>query len=248
MRSGVRSPSAPPILSDTHPGLVSALSRSMNYELRPLTGISGPLSDGKEPSKSDPERLQLLLNFNNAIGSQLELDELLKSIFEAVKHVFTQTVISTLAIHNSETNELRVHLLESEDPELFHKGMALSLEGTPSGLAFKSRQTVLIYRLTLEDFGAEIIERVMEDGIKSACSVPLVSQSGVVGTLTVASSQEAAYSQADADLLSQVGLQIAVPIENALNFRAAQRERDLNRLLLDVNNAVASNLDIRELL
>ena len=49
----------------------------MNYELRPLNEIS---------SRSlDPDRAQLVLNFNNAFLSELDLEELLRSVFERVK-------------------------------------------------------------------------------------------------------------------------------------------------------------------
>lgn len=70
----------------------------------------------------------------------------------------------------------------------------------------------------------------------------------MVGTLTVGAAQEGAYSETDAALLTQIATQLAMPIENALNLRTAKRERDRNRLLLEVNNAVASNLDLRQLL
>src|SRR6185369_776230 len=120
--------------------------------------------------------------------------------------------------------------------------------GAPSGMAFTSRQTVLIHRLVYEDFPSPLITRALADGIKSGCSVPLISHNRVVGALTVGAAKEDAYEAEDATLLAQVGMQISIPIENALNFRAAERERDRNRLLLEVNNAVASNLDLRQLL
>src|SRR5262245_909670 len=219
----------------------------MNYELRPLTKPPGS-TDGEELFKRDPERSQLLLEFNNAVISQLELEALLKSIFECIKRVFSQTIGATLSIHNPETNELQVHLLHSEDPELLSKGMTLALEGTPSGLAFSSQRVVLIRRLVYEDFPTDVIKRGIADGFRSSCSVPLISHNRAVGVITLASRIENGYSVADADLLSHVGLQVAIPIENALNFRAAKRERDLNQLLLDVNNAIASTLDIGQLL
>lgn len=220
----------------------------MSYQLRPLPGTRSGLIGSKELSKTDPARSQLLLDFNNAVVSQLDFEELLKSIFEGVKRVFKQTIAATISIHDAETNQLRVHLLHSDDPDLFHKGMPIALEHTPSGTAFSSRQTVLIDRLLLEDFPSELIERALADGIRSGCSVPLISHNRVVGTLTVGAENEGAYDEADADLLAQVGLQLAMPIENALNFREAKRERDRNQLLLDVNNAVASTLDVGELL
>jgi formate hydrogenlyase transcriptional activator len=220
----------------------------MNYELRPLSGNAAVPPDGGQASGGDSDRARLLLEFNNAVVSQLDLDSLLKSIFECIRQVFQQTIAATLSIHDSEKDQLRVHLLHSDNPDLFHAGMPVSFEGTPSGLAFTSRQTVLIHRLVYEDFPSQLIERALADGIKSGCSVPLISHNRVVGTLTVGAPQERAYSEVDAALLTQIGTQLAMPIENALNFHSAERERDLNRLLLDVNNAVVSNLDLRQLL
>ena len=64
-----------------------------------------------------------------------------------------------------------------------------------------------------------------------------------------------AYNEADLEFLRQVAAQVAVAVDNALNFQDAQvyqeqlsRERDRLRLLLEVNNALVSNLDLRELL
>ena len=215
----------------------------MNYELRPVR--DGFSLDG---ANLDSARVKLLLDFNHAVVSQLDLDSLLKRIFKSVQEMFRQTIAATLSIHDSEKNELRIHLLHSDDPDLFPEGMPLPLDGSPSGLAFTTGQTVLIHRVVYEDFPSPLIERALADGIKSGCSVPLISHNRVVGALTVGAAQEGAYRTADAELLTQIGAQMAMPIENALNFRSAQRERDRNRLLLEVNNAVASILDLRQLL
>jgi formate hydrogenlyase transcriptional activator len=211
----------------------------MNYELRPLNEIS--------PANLAPDRAQLLLKFNNAFLSGLDLEELLRSIFERVKQVFTQTIAATLSIHDEKTNELRVHLLHTDDPELFREGMPIRLEGTSSGLAFTSGQTVLIRKLVYEDFPSPLIERALADGIKSGCSVPLVSHHRIVGTLTVGAAQENAYSVEDADLLTLAGQQIAIPIENAINFLVAKRESDRNQLMLEVGQAIVSTLSLNDL-
>lgn len=211
----------------------------MNYELRPLNAIS--LID------VDPVRAQLLLEFNNALISQLDLEELLKSIFERVKQVFRQTIAATLSIHDPKTNELRIHLLHSDDPDLFREGMPLSFEGTPSGLAFTSRQTLLIKKLVYQDFPTPLIERALAEGIRSGCSVPLISQNRIVGTLTLGAAQESGYSDEDVALLILAGQQIAMPIENAVNFRIAKRESERNQLLHEVGQAIVSSLSLTDL-
>lgn len=118
--------------------------------------------------RDDADKSRLLLELNNALISQLDLEKLLRSIFDLVKRVFDQTITATLSLHDPQTNELRIHLLHSDDPDLFREGMALSLDGTPSGVAFSKRQTVLIEKLVYEDFPSPLIERALADGIRSS--------------------------------------------------------------------------------
>jgi formate hydrogenlyase transcriptional activator len=220
----------------------------LNYELRPLGGGAADGADDGQPLKGEPDRSRLLLEINNAVVSLLDLESLLKVIFDRVRQVFRQTTAATLSIYDPESNQLRVHLLHSPQPETFREGMPIELEGTPSGLAFSSRQTVLIHRLVPEDFPTPLVERAYADGVRSGCSVPLISHNRVVGTLTVGAFGEAAYSEADAELLAQVARQIAMPVENALNYERATKEGARVRTLLEVNNAIATNLNIRDLL
>src|SRR5262249_35789983 len=63
------------------------------------------------------------------------------------------------------------------------------------------------------------------------------------------------FNEHDVELLTQIGTQAAIAVENAQNFeraRAAQaaiaRERDRTQLTLEVNNAVVSHLDLSDLL
>jgi formate hydrogenlyase transcriptional activator len=85
--------------------------------------------------------------------------------------------------------------------------------------------------------------------------VPLISHDRALGTLDVLSFREDAFSEEDAELLGQIGQQIAIAVENALNFeRARVAEQQANRqserlqLLLTINNAVAVHLDLRSLM
>ena len=219
----------------------------MNYELRPLTEFTLIDRDAEQQSNGDSDKSRLLLEFNNALISQVEFEDLLKAIFEHVKRVFRQATAAILALHEPSTNELRIHLLHSDDPDLFREGMLLSLEHTPSGLAFRTRQTVVIKKLAFEDFPSPQIERAIKDGIRSACTVPLICHNRVVGTLSVAADHEDGFSDEEVTLLTQVGQQIAMPIENAVNFRIAKKESDRNQLLQEVGQAIVSTLNLGDL-
>jgi formate hydrogenlyase transcriptional activator len=62
------------------------------------------------------------------------------------------------------------------------------------------------------------------------------------------------YSGVEVEFMQQVARQVAVAVDNALNYQRAQayqqqlaQERDRLRVLLEVNNAVVSHLDLRQL-
>jgi len=200
-------------------------------------------------------RAQVLLEINNAIASHLELAPLLKAISECLRRELPHD-FAGLAIYDPEIGKLRIHGLNFEaGQERFSVGQVVSLEGTPGGLAFTSRRPVLRHRPDPNEFPDARMKEAMEAGVKSGCVVPLICHGNALGTLAIASLRESAFTEADAELLSQIGTQVAIAVENALNFeklRAAEREivkeRDHSRLLLEINNAVVSQLDLKELL
>jgi len=195
-----------------------------------------------------------LLEINNAIVSHLSLQELLKAISACLRRVIPHDVTG-LALYDSNHHQLRLHAVDFPRNQGFVEGVPIPLEGTPEGLALTSRQTVLLRNLNLTQFPAEIMKQGEAEGLKSGCTVPLISHGRALGTLSVISLQEAAFTADDANLLNQIGMQVAIAVENALNFDSARtaeqqmmRERDRLQLLLKVNNAVASHLDLDELL
>lgn len=75
-------------------------------------------------------------------------------------------------------------------------------------------------------------------GVESVCLLPLTTAMRRLGAIGFGSVKPAAFSEADAEFLKQVATQIAVAVENALNYEAVQqaqqqlaRERDRLRLL-----------------
>src|SRR5581483_10139383 len=90
---------------------------------------------------------------------------------------------------------------------------------------------------------------------RSGGNVPLIVQGHKLGVLSFASKREHAISDDDKYFLVQVANQIAIAVENALNFERARkaeqqavRQSERMQLLLEINNAVVSNLDLRSLM
>ena len=172
------------------------------------------------------DRQRLLLEVNNAVIAHLELRQLLKAISASLSRVVPHD-LAGFALFDHDTQRLSAHALDfPRNQEFVETGDTIPLEGTPEGKAFTSRQTVLIRNLDTTEFPAEIIKRAEAAGLRSGCAVPLISHGKVLGTLSVVSMQENAFSQDDAELLTQIGAQVAIAVEKALAFKQIARLKD----------------------
>jgi len=205
------------------------------------------------PAKRD--RSRLLLEINAAIVSHASLADLLRAISACLKREVTHD-FAALVLYHPESYELRAHALEfggSFVPNV--EGTPVPMEGSVAGLAFTTRKPVLRHKLDPEEFESEIQREIIARGITSACAVPLIFHGRVLGSIGVASFREGAFTEEDAEMMMQLGGQVALAVENSRNFemlRAARaqvvKSRDRLKLLLDINNAMVANLDVRDLL
>lgn len=91
--------------------------------------------------------------------------------------------------------------------------------------------------------------RVKRRGARSYCALPLFTERRQIGSLAFGFVEKNAYGNGEIDFMT-VARQVAVAVENTLNYEAAAslqaeltHERDRLRLLLEVNNAVVAHLD-----
>jgi formate hydrogenlyase transcriptional activator len=192
-------------------------------------------------------RARILLEVTSAVVSHLGLGDLLRAVSACLKQFFEHDFAS-LVIYEEEAGRLRVHALAAPPPGgVLGEGAFMPLEGTPPGLAILTRRTVRRDRIDLNEFPSPHMRLAYDAGLRSGCAVPLVSHGRVLGTINVASLREAAFTAADVELLEEIAGPVAIAVENALNFERARRERERSQLLLEVNNAVVSHLDLQQL-
>jgi formate hydrogenlyase transcriptional activator len=159
------------------------------------------------------DRCQLLLEINNTLVSNLNLRELLSAISSCLRRVMPHD-LAGLALHDPTINKLRVTALEfPEHEDAFVEGEIIDLEENPGGRAFTTRQPVIS---GLDHLVGLVGQRA---GIKSGCTVPLISHDRALGILGVARLSENPFTEGDAELLTSVGKQVAIAVENALAYR-----------------------------
>ena len=165
------------------------------------------------------DRLRVLLEVNNALVSTLDLRQLFHVIASSLRRVLHHEYTS-LALLDAKTDRLRVRALDfSGGQGLIHEELSVPVGKSPAGHAFTTRLPQRYSREDLERFDSDITRRLIAEGVRAECCIPLITRERVLGTLNVASFRDSAFPQEDQDLLSQVGAQVAIAVENALAFQ-----------------------------
>jgi formate hydrogenlyase transcriptional activator len=174
----------------------------------------------------DREHVRLLLEVNNALVSHLEIHDLFRAISSALERVVRHEY-SSLCLYDSKLREFRVHALDFPGGlGLIHEEVAFQVEGSPAGEAFTRREPLVVDNLNEHQFPADITRRLVAEGIRSACWVPLVHGERCIGVLCIASRNPATFGAAHLNLLSAVANQVAIAVENALAFREISELKD----------------------
>jgi formate hydrogenlyase transcriptional activator len=207
----------------------------------------------KSTEATCPPRYEALLQVSEAISLHRDLPTLFHDLAQRL-HAVVDFDFIKLVLHDDVQNVMRVHILETRQSGARPTEIACAIDESPGGLAWKTQRPVLIPHLDREIRFPKVMDLLRQDGVQSFCAVPLTTSHRRLGALGFGSRNQEAYSECDLDFLMQVSKQVAVAVDNALNFARAEssqdqlmRERDRLRLLLDVTNAVVSILDVREL-
>jgi len=185
--------------------------------------------------RCERDRLRLLLGITNSMASKLDLGHLVAALSTNLLSV-TRCDFCALLLPSGESGKLRTTVLYNpESRGAIADGTLVPIKGSPCGRAFLSGKNQLINRLKdlehdPDSFGSgegqAFFERVTAEGLKSGCELPLIGRKGVIGVLGAFSRSERAFTEDEFTFLEQVASQVAMAVENALDYEKAIRERD----------------------
>jgi formate hydrogenlyase transcriptional activator len=122
------------------------------------------------------------------------------------------------------------------------------IEQTLAWWVVENQQEAVIADVQRETRFPHSVEQLKKIGLQSACALPLSTAHRRLGSLLLASQKPHAYSEEEVRFLTLVAGQIALAMDDAVNFEALRRAQERLELLLDLTNRVVSTLDLRELL
>jgi len=205
----------------------------------------------------DHDRLRLLLEVSEAIVAHRDLSSLFRDLAQRLPAVAPFDFIG-LILHDPTKNVMKVHVLETAAAHLLTTrldGMELPIEESSSGWVWAHQQPLIIPSLTEETRFSMGMAALKDLGVQSVCLFPLTTAMRRLGAIGFGSLEPRAFENKNMGLLGQVAKQVAVAVDNVLNFADAEaaqqslaRERDRLSLVLEINNAVVSHLELRKLL
>jgi len=193
------------------------------------------------------QKFLTLLELSKAIASHRDLSGLLHDLTCRLRNLFSFRDLAVM-LHDDQKNVMRSYIMEGcEEAWLPQDPNEVPIEGSINGQVWQTQQPLVIDDLD-KDYRFPLASLLRDRGVKSVCCLPLSTVHQKLGTLNLWSEEIGAYDHFDLGFAQLVAGQIAVAVEAQFHQQQLARERDRSRLLLEVNNTLVSNLNLRELL
>src|SRR5579871_636139 len=181
------------------------------------------------------DRLRLLLEITSSVTSRLDLRQVVEALSTNLLRVM-KCDVSALLLPDSESDALRVTILHNTGARgPFREGSLVPMNSSISGQVLRKGKPLRVdsfehFRDDPEIYGnpdgQRLYERVMEEDLITGCYLPLVGRDRVFGVLMLARRSDNVFEKDDVILLEQVASQVAIAVENTLEYEKATKDRD----------------------
>jgi formate hydrogenlyase transcriptional activator len=200
-----------------------------------IAGIAIERHLNEEKLRHERDRLRLLLEITSSVTSRLDLRQVVEGLSTNLFSIM-QCDVSALLLPDLESGELRVTSLYNPDARgPYREGSLVPMNGSISGQVLRKGKSIRIdsfeqVRYDPETLGNPegqvIYGHLMEEGLKTGCYLPLAGRDRVVGVLMLCRRSNDRFEDDDVVLLEQVACQIAIAVENTLEYERATKDRD----------------------
>ena len=187
-----------------------------------------------------------LLDLSKALTLHRSLSDLLHDLAERLTNLFDFNYLSVI-LHDGQQNVMRLHMIETTEPTLRELPAEINIEGSIAGLVWQIQRPFVTGDVEKET-RFNTTKGLRDYPVKSICVLPLSTAQSRMGVLSICSGKNNAYEHIDLEFAQQVASQIAVLMESQCYQQQLERARDRSQLLLEINNMLVSNLNLRELL
>jgi formate hydrogenlyase transcriptional activator len=200
-----------------------------------IAGIAIERHLNEEKLRLERDRLRLLLEITNSMATKLDMRRLVETLSTDLLRV-TQCDFCALLLPNADKSAF--HLTTLYNPErrgILCDGMIIPNTSSICGRPFRTGQAEYLENLKeiqneVESSDDSTIQSnyqcLMNEGFVSGYYLPLLGRNGTIGTLVALNRSERTYGEDEAAFLEQAARQVAVAVENALEYEKAIKDRD----------------------
>ena len=199
-------------------------------------------SSSPEAEKLSAARYESLIRLAEAIRTHEQPQDLFHVLVRELGNVVR---FDAIAQYDQDLNKVEWHL---GDLCKANSQPSLEKEETVAWWVQRHQEVLVIPSVNEETRFPRMMELFRNCGIRSLCAVPMSTAHRQLGSLLLASACPHAYSEQEVRFISLVVNQIALAMDDALNFETSKRAQERLGLLLDLTNSVVSNLDLRDVL
>jgi len=215
--------------------------------------ISPPEVAFTSPLEHSRRQLEALLEVSEAIAQQRDLPALFHDLAGRLHSVVDFDFLS-LVLHDPAKNVMRLHVLETRVPGEKVAGTESPVEGNPAGWVWQAQQAFVASDVEEETRFPEFLKRYRAHNVRSLAILPLTTAQHRLGAMGFGRLVPQRVTDTELQFMERVASQVAVAVDNALNFATSQayqsqlaRERDRLQVLLEINNVLITSREVPEL-
>jgi formate hydrogenlyase transcriptional activator len=201
----------------------------------------------------DP-RFESFVRLAQAIGTHRDPEELFDALAEELCRIVPFNYFC-VSIRDCESNKFEGRLFDTEKRSVVFIEEKLSNDERLTSRVYEHQEPLLTSTDQIDPRFSRLRAILERLDIRSICIFPLTTAHRKLGAIAFSSKELDAYSPEEVRFLSLAAKQIALALDDALNFAALRRaseelrsKNDRLQLLLDITNQVVSNLELRDVL
>ena len=186
------------------------------------------------------ERYRRLIDISRSLASTLDLDVLLERIVKAAADLCYAEAASIL-LYDQIEQELHFEAATNlRQPQM--RGLVVPVDNSIAGWIVTNRQPIMISDASQDERHFGHIAKVTNTQTKSLLGVPLITNDKVVGAIEAINKYSGEFNREDMSILTTLGAQAAIAIENARLFQQSdlisELVHELRTPLAALNTAV----------
>src|SRR6202163_3028607 len=172
------------------------------------------------------KRYEALFRVSQTLLSIRSSEELF-SILARELSTLVNFYVMGVGIYDEKTHEMRT--TSYGEPGVPLQAPKFAPEETFSWWVYQHQQPLIIPSLDAETRFPAVVEMLKNRGVRSVCALPLTTVHRRLGGLAVGSTETDAYNKEEVSFLSIVANQVALAVDDALNFDASQHAKEALR-------------------